>query len=71
MDKVKADAKLKYKDEIEELRKKKADLESSIDKLENVVEDKWEDVKNAFNESAGSFKEGFTRLGKIFKQDKE
>jgi chromosome segregation ATPase len=69
MDKAKAETKVKYKNEIEELKKKKAELQTRYDKLEDVVEDKWEDVKKAFSESAGSFKEGFSRLGKIFKKD--
>ncbi len=62
MHKAKADAKLKYKDEIDELKQKKAEMQGLLDK----VEDKWEDVKLAFNESAPSFKEGFARLAKIF-----
>jgi hypothetical protein len=41
-------------------------MQSVLDKLENAVEDKWEEVKAAFNESAPSFREGFARLGKIF-----
>ena len=51
--------KLKYKEELEELKLKKADLQSKYDKLEDAVEDKWEEVKNAFIESAPSFKAGF------------
>ena len=71
MDQAKADAKVKYKEEIKELKKKKADLQSKYDKLEDAVEDKWEEVKNAFTESAGSFKAGFSRLGKLFTKEKE
>jgi hypothetical protein len=71
MDKAKADAKVKYKDEIDALKQKKADLQSKYDSLEDAVEDKWEEVKNAFTESAGSFKEGFARLGQIFTKEKE
>jgi chromosome segregation ATPase len=70
MDKAKADAKLKYKAELDELKLKKADMQSKYDKLENAVEEKWEEVKNAFIESAPDFKNGFSRLGKIFKKDK-
>jgi hypothetical protein len=66
MKQAKADAKVKYKDEIDELRQKKAEMQSVLDKVENAVEDKWEEVKAAFNESAPSFKEGFARLAKIF-----
>lgn len=71
MVKAKADAKLKYKDEIEELKKKKAELQSQYDKLEDAMEDKWEEVKNALTESAGSFKQGFSTLGKIFSRNKK
>ena len=70
MKKAKADAKIKYKDEIDELRQKKAEMQSVLDKVENAVEGKWEEVKAAFNESAPSFKEGFARLGKIFSNKK-
>ena len=63
--------KVKYREEIKELKKKKADLQSKYDKLEDAVEDKWEEVKNAFTESAGSFKAGFSRLGKLFTREKE
>jgi SMC interacting uncharacterized protein involved in chromosome segregation len=66
MKQASADAKVKYKDEIDELRQKKAEMQNVLDKLENAVEDKWEEVKAAFNESAPSFREGFARLGKIF-----
>jgi hypothetical protein len=66
MKKAKADAKVEYKDEIDELRQKKAEMQSLLDKMENAVGDKWEEVKTAFNESAPSFKEGFARLAKIF-----
>jgi hypothetical protein len=71
MDKAKTDAKVKYKEEIEALKLKKADLQSKYDNLETAVEEKWEEVKNAFIESAPSFKKGFSTLGKIFKKEKE
>lgn len=70
MKQAKEDAKIKYKDEIEELKQKKAEMQSVLDKVEDVVEDKWEEVKAAFNESAPSFKEGLARLGKIFSNKK-
>jgi hypothetical protein len=63
---AKAEARVKYKDEIDELRQKKAEMQNVLDKVENAVEDKWEEVKAAFNESAPSFREGFARLAKIF-----
>lgn len=66
MKQAKADAKVKYKDEIDELKQKKAEMQGILDQVENAVEDKWEEVKTAFNESAPSFKEGFARLAKIF-----
>jgi len=66
MNQVKADAKVEYKEEIDALRQKKEEMQGLLDKVENAVEDKWEEVKAAFNESAPSFKEGFSRLGKIF-----
>lgn len=66
MKQAKADARVKYKDEIDELRQKKAEMQYLLDKVENAVEDKWQEVKAAFNESAPSFKEGFARLAKIF-----
>jgi SMC interacting uncharacterized protein involved in chromosome segregation len=66
MKQAKEDAKIKYKDEIEELKQKKAEMQDVLDKVEDAVEDKWEEVKAAFNESAPSFKEGLARLGKIF-----
>jgi cell division protein FtsB len=70
MDQAKADAKVKYKDEIDELKAKKADLQAKYEKLEDAVEDKWEEVKKAFIESAPSFKKGLSRLGEIFKKNK-
>jgi len=66
MKQAKADTKVKYKDEIDELKQKKAEMQGLLDKVENAVEGKWEEVKAAFNESAPSFKEGFARLAKIF-----
>ena len=66
MKQAKADSKVKYKAEIDELKQKKAEMQNVLDKVENAVENKWEEVKAAFNESAPSFKEGFAKLGKIF-----
>jgi SMC interacting uncharacterized protein involved in chromosome segregation len=70
MKQSKADAKVKYKAEIDELKQKKAEMQNVLDKVENAVENKWEEVKAAFNESGPSFKEGFARLGKIFSNKK-
>ncbi len=68
MSKARADAKVKYADDIENLKKKKAEMESLYNKLENNVEEKWEEIRTAFIESAPSFREGFSRLGRIFKK---
>jgi len=68
MNKAKADSKVKYKTEIDELKLKGAELQDKYNKLEDVVEEKWEEVKTAFQESVPSFKQGFSRLGSIFRK---
>jgi len=39
--------------------------------LLDAAEDKWDEVKNAFNESADSFKDGFSKLFAPFKKHDE
>ena len=68
MDKAKADTKEKYKAEIDELKRVGADLQAKYDKLETAVGDKWEEIKSAFIESAPSFRQGFSTLGRIFRK---
>jgi hypothetical protein len=68
MNKAKADSKEKYKTEIDELKLKGAELQDKYNKLEDTVEDKWEEVKAAFQESIPSFKKGFSVLGGIFRK---
>jgi phage host-nuclease inhibitor protein Gam len=68
MNKAKASSKEKYKTEIDELKLKGAELQSKYDKLEDAMEDKWEEVKAAFQESIPSFKQGFSVLGRIFRK---
>jgi hypothetical protein len=68
MNKAKADSKEKYKTEIDELKVKGAELQDKYNKLEDTVEDKWEEVKAAFQESIPSFKKGFSILGGIFRK---
>jgi hypothetical protein len=68
MNKAKADSKEKYKTEIDELKLKGAELQDKYNKLEDAVEDKWEEVKAAFQESIPSFKKGFSILGGIFRK---
>jgi len=56
-----------YKEQIEVLEVKKAELEVKYNNLLDVAEDKWEEVKQAFSESTVSFKEGFSKLFSVFK----
>lgn len=59
------------KDTIDEQIKKmeaiKSELELKYKDLIDANEEKWDEVKQAFSESAGSFKEGLSKLKSIFK----
>lgn len=49
-------AREKYADQIETVKKKRAELSERLDKLKDASGDSWEELKKAFNESTDSFK---------------
>jgi predicted nucleic acid-binding Zn-ribbon protein len=65
-DSISAELKEEFQEKIEELRSKKEELAAKIEELEEVAEDRWDEIKDVLGDSMKSFKEGFTNLGKLF-----
>lgn len=68
-DKVEGELKEEYREKIAELKEKRDHLKAKYDALEDVAEDKWDDVKEAFTAASHSFREGLSKLGTIFHKD--
>ena len=64
---VEGEAKVRFEQNLIELKAKKKDLQAKYDKLGNTSEEKWEEVKNAFSSASDSFKEGFKKITSLIK----
>ena len=64
---VEGEARVRFEQNLVELKAMKKDLQAKYDKLGNTSEEKWEEVKNAFSSASESFKEGFKKLTSIIK----
>ncbi|MGM0945525.1 MAG: hypothetical protein ACQEW9_10100 [Bacteroidota bacterium] len=58
--------KAEFDEKLAQMKAKKDDLEKKLDQLEDTSEDKWDEVKDHLSDAASSFKEGFSKLGKLF-----
>ena len=65
-----SEMKEKYNAQMENLRKRRVDLENKLKKLDESqeVNINWEETKEIFNKSLEHYKNGFAELGKIFKR---
>ena len=66
-DKAFEGAKIEYEVKITELKAKKEELTAKYNKLMDSSDENWEEVKNAFSSASESFKEGFSKIGSLFK----
>jgi len=64
---VEGEAKVRFEQNLIELKAKKKDLQAKYDKLGNTSEERWEEVKNAFSSASDSFKEGFKKITSLIK----
>jgi len=64
---VEGEAKIRFEQNLIELKAMKKDIQTKYNKLDNASEEKWEEVKNAFSDAAESFKEGFKKITSIIK----
>ena len=64
---VQGEAKVRFEQNLIELKAKKKDLQAKYDKLGNTSEERWEEVKNAFSSASDSFKEGFKKITSLIK----
>lgn len=75
MENVTGDLKVKYADQIEELKQKKDELSTKLEEWENVAEEKWDDLKenaeNALGKVSGNLKESFSKLTSFFKSEED
>ena len=66
-EKVQGDAKVKYEEGIAQLKIKRVELQQKFQNMKDASPEKWEEAKEAFNKSLGSFKAGLSKLGELFK----
>jgi len=66
-DKVKANVKAEYEEKLSRLKTQKANLQQKYEKLTDASEEKWEEVKDGFNNATKSLNEGFSELLSMFK----
>jgi len=55
-----------FDEKIKALKAKGEELKQKISSYEEEGEDKWDEVKDILSDSMESFKEGFSKLGKLF-----
>ena len=66
-DKVKANVKAEYEEKLSRLKTQKANLQQKYEKLTYASEEKWEEVKDGFNNAIKTLNEGFSELLSLFK----
>ena len=64
---VQGEAKVRFEQNLVELKAKMNDLQARYNKLDNASDEKWEEVKNAFSSASESFKDGFKKITSIIK----
>lgn len=65
--KVKANVKAEYEEKLSRLKTQKANLQQKYEKLTDTSEEKWEEVKDGFNNAKKALNEGFSELLSLFK----
>lgn len=66
-DEATGEAKALYAEKLQDLKDTKEDLKTKYDSLLEASEEKWEEIKDSLSDSMESFKEGFSKLGNLFK----
>lgn len=56
----------KYNEKISDLKERKEHLIKKYHELENVGEDKWDEIAASFDKAGESFKKGFKEIAEIF-----
>ncbi len=66
-DNASEEVKQEYHQKIKELELLRDQMENKLQEIANAADDKWDDVKKTVNSSFESFREGFQKLGDLFK----
>ncbi|MFK7755630.1 MAG: hypothetical protein AB8B53_01720 [Flavobacteriales bacterium] len=66
-DQATGEAKELYSEKLQDLKDTTIDLKTKYDSLLEASEEKWEEIKDTLSDSLSSFKEGFSKLGDMFK----
>ena len=61
-----ADARIKYEQELDQIREKREATRSKLDELQSASEDAWQDVKAGFERSWNAFSESVKRAVQRF-----
>jgi phage host-nuclease inhibitor protein Gam len=64
---AKADTKAEYEKKLATLKAKREELQTKYNAMADAADDQWEEAKEAFSAASGSFKEGLSKLGSLFK----
>ena len=64
---LKEKSKAKYREIMAEIKEIEADLEAKFRRMDDAGDGKWAEAKEAFSQSAESFKEAFKHLASLFK----
>ncbi len=65
-DKASAKAKSEYQKQLISLKETKKKAQIKFDQMGDATEHKWEDAKHVFTDASKSFKEGFSKISKLF-----
>lgn len=65
--KAQANLRADFDEKIDELKVKRDKVKERYDKLSGATDEKWVEVKAAFSAASDDFREGFSKLGSIFK----
>lgn len=63
---VKSELKQKYEKQVEELNRRKKELQENFKAVENATDANWKEKEQIYSASLKHFKEGFTELEKLF-----
>ncbi|MEJ2428232.1 MAG: coiled coil domain-containing protein [Deltaproteobacteria bacterium] len=67
-DKVEAESKIEYKDRIEDIRQRKAALQTKLKELRNASDDAWKDIRAGTEKAADGLREALQSAFSKFKQ---
>ncbi|RQD63058.1 MAG: hypothetical protein D5R98_05845 [Desulfonatronovibrio sp. MSAO_Bac4] len=67
-DQAEGDAKIRYQEQMKDLREKRLDMEKTIESLKDAGDSSWEDMKQGLEDSWATWKESFSKAKSEFKK---